>query len=273
VGGWYDGRSGKEIGDLADGPRNVGLLNGYVIQAEWSARQRAAVLPSDAQWIDATSFTAAKSTSAVLADVAHAFSHSEEYFTNLVTQDYLQLLHRTPSPAEVDSWVGLLKGGMSDEQVLAGFTSSPEYYQRAGGTDPAWLTALYSDLLGRAPDASGEAAWVRALASGASHFSIAYGIATSVEHESIVVAADYQTYLGRGADASEVAGWVSAYQHGMPNEQIVAAFVASDEFFANHGSSLEGWLSGAYQVILQRDADASGFNYWDGRLQDQLAGG
>jgi len=273
VGGWFDGRTGSEIGDLANGPRDVGLLNGYVVQAEWSARQRASVLPPDAQWIDAASFSSAKSTSAVLADVANSFTHSDEYLTNLVSQDYLQLLHRTPSAAEVTSWIGQLKSGLSDEQLLAGFTSSPEYYLQAGGTDQAWLDGLYRDVLGRAPDVAGEAAWLHLLASGTSRFTVAYGIAASVEHEAIVVAADYQNYLGRGADGSEVAGWVNNLQHGMSNEQVVAAFVASDEFYSGHGSTIQGWLNGAYQVVLQRDPDTSGFNYWDGHLQNQLAGG
>lgn len=268
VGGWYDSRTGKEIGDLANGARDVGLLNGYVVQAEWSARQRAPVLPPDAQSIDAASFSSAKSGLASLAKVANAFTHSDEYFTNLVTQNYLQLLHRTPSPTEANTWVGLLKSGLRDEQVLAGFASSAEYYLQAGGTDQAWLDTLYHDMLNRDADATGEAAWLQTLRSSASRFSIAYGIAASMEHESIVVAGDYQRYLGRSADASEVAGWVNNLQHGMSSEQVAAAFVASDEFYAGHGSSTQGWLNGAYQLILQRAPDANGFNHWDAYLQN-----
>jgi len=222
---------------------------------------------------DATSVSSAQPIAAILDNVANAFTHSDEYFTNLVTQDYLQLLHRTPSAAEVNSWVGLLKGGLSDEQVLAGFTSSAEFYQQAGGTDQAWLDALYHDVLGRNPDAAGEASWLQTLASGASRFSVAFGFATSVEHEAIVVAADYQTYLGRSASASEIAGWVNNLQHGLSDEQVVAAFVASDEFFSGRGGTIPGWLNGAYQLIFQREPDPSGFNYWDTYLQNQLAGG
>jgi hypothetical protein len=210
---------------------------------------------------------------AILDNVANAFTHSDEYFTNLVTQDYLQLLHRTPAAAEVHSWIGLFKAGLSDEQVLAGFTSSAEYNLQAGSTDQAWLVALYHDVLGRDPDAPGEAAWLQALAAGATRFSVAYGVATSVEHDSIVVESDYQRYLGRSAGASEVAGWVNVLQHGMSNEQVVAAFVASEEFYSRHGASIQSWLNGAYQVVFQRAPDMSGFNYWDGYLQNQLVGG
>jgi uncharacterized repeat protein (TIGR01451 family) len=222
---------------------------------------------------DAAPVSAAPSTAAVLAVAANAFTHSDEYYANLVVQDYEQLLHRTPSAAEVSSWVGLLKDGISDEQVLAGFTSSDEYYLQAGGTNQAWLDALYHDVLGRDPDAAGEAAWLQTLASGASRFSVAYAIAASVEHEASIVAAAYQTYLGRSANASEIANWVNNLQHGMSDEQLAAAFVASDEFFSDQGASIAGWLNGAYELVLQRDPDPIGFNSWDSSLQDQLAGG
>lgn len=213
-----------------------------------------------------------RSTAAVLDDVANALTHSDEYFTNLVTQDYLQLLRRTPGAAEVNSWVGVLKGGLSAEQRLAGFTSSAEYYLRAGDTEQAWVEALYRDVLGRDTDAAGRAAWLQSLASGASRFNVAFRIAASVEHQALVVADAYQRYLGRGANAAEIAGWVNNLQNGTSNEQVAAAFVASGEFYARHGGSVPNWLNGAYQVVLERDPDPIGFNHWATYLQDQLAG-
>jgi hypothetical protein len=272
VGGWYDNRTGEEIGDYADGPQDIGLLNGYVVQGVWSAQLRAVVLPTGAQRTDATTVSA-KPITAILGGVGNAFIHSDEYFANLVSEDYSQLLHRTPSAAEVSSWVALMKNGLSDEQLLAAFISSPEYYMLAGGTDQAWVEALYRDVLGRAADGAGEAAWVGRLASGASRFGIAYAFATSTEYESLVIAADYQRYLGRIAAPSEIAGWVNRLQQGTSDEQVVAAFVGSNEFYADQGSTLQGWLNGAYQAILQRAADEAGFDYWQAYLQTSLAGG
>src|SRR5262249_32731142 len=150
----------------------------------------------------------------------NAFTHSAEHLADLVTQDYLQLLHRTPLAAEVNFWVGLQKNGLSDEQVLAGFTSSAEYYGQAGGTDQAWIDALYQDVLHRGADAAGKANWLGALAAGVSRFNVAFALAASAEHETIVVVTDYQRYLGRSAGAAEVAGWVNILQHGMSNEQV-----------------------------------------------------
>jgi hypothetical protein len=223
-------------------------------------------LPSGAQALDATAVSTKPFPSA-FQTVANAFTHSEEYFANLVTQDYVNLLHRTPSAAEVNGWVRLLESGITDEQVLAGFASSAEYYLQAGGNDQAWVEALYHDLLGRDADGGGEAGWVNALASGVDRFTVAYGIAASVEHESIVVADDYQRLLGRSPDPSEVAGWVNNMRTGMSAEQVVAAFVASDEFYARHGSSIQNWVNAAYATVLQRSADASGFSHWKGYLE------
>jgi hypothetical protein len=222
---------------------------------------------------DPTSISSGTSAAVVLDNVANAFTRSHEYFATLVMQDYLQLLHRTPSAAEVSSWVNLLTAGLSDEQVLAGFASSTEYYQQAGGNNQAWVDTLYRDVLGRSADAAGEANWLQALASGAGYFNVALAVATSVEHESNIVAADYQRFLGRSANAAEVAGWVSQLQQSMSIEQMAAAFLASEEFYADQGSTLPSWLNGAYQVVLQRDPDAIGFNNWDTYLENQLGGG
>jgi hypothetical protein len=167
----------------------------------------------------------------------------------------------------------LLQGGLRDEQVLAGFTSSVEYYVQSGGTDQAWVHALYRDLLDRDPDAAGEAGWLNQLASGTSRFTVAHGFATSVEHQTRSVAGYYDRFLGRSADVSEVAGWVDRIEQGMSDEQVIAAFLASDEFYQGQGSSHQGWLNAAYQVALERAPDPEGFTYWEGYLQEQLTGG
>src|SRR5207248_1970591 len=82
-----------------------------------------------------SSASSGKPAATVLENVADAFTHSAEYLTDLVTQDYVQLLHRIPSAAEVASWVAVLADGVNAKQVLADFASSPEYYVRVGGSD------------------------------------------------------------------------------------------------------------------------------------------
>jgi len=267
---WYDDQTGDEIGDLANGPDDAGFLNGYVVQAEWSARAAAVVLPADAQPFDSIRSPQEQPLAGDLDAVAKAFTHSDEYFSNLVANDYQQLLGRTPSAKEISGWVNALEQGATDEQVLAAFVSSPEYYQRAGGTDQAWLGAVYHDLLGRAADAWGENVWQHALATGTSRSTIAYSFAVSSERETLVITHDYQQYLGRAPVSAEIAGWVTAFRQGATNEQIAAGFVASGENFQAHDATIEGWLTGAYQSLLGRAPDKTGFDYWDVYLEDRL---
>src|SRR5262249_34518139 len=191
----------------------------------------------------ATPETAAAALSAALNTVSTGIVQSSEYYTNLVVGYYQQYLGRTPTAAEVAGWVSSLQHGATDQQVQVGFLSSPEFYLHAGGTDRAWIEALYSNLLGRSADAGGETAWLQALASGKGLAHVALGFATSAERESLIVQNDYRVYLGRTASAAEVAGWVSALRSGTTDEQVTAAFVGSQEYFQDHHANAGAWLS------------------------------
>jgi uncharacterized repeat protein (TIGR01451 family) len=215
----------------------------------------------------------AQLAAAALNDIAGTFAHSDEYLSRLVTQNYVQLLHRKPTVAEVNSWVGLLNNGMSNEQVLAGFASSSEYFLLVGGTDQGWVSALYHDVLGRGSDTGGAAVWLSQLAAGMSRFDVAQGFATSAERQMSNVAGYYELFLGRPAEASELAGWVNQMALGMSDQQVIMAFVTSNEFFIGQGSSFQGWLGGVYQLLLGRPPDSDGFNYWQGYIQQRLSAG
>jgi hypothetical protein len=132
------------------------------------------------------------------------------------------------------AWTFLMRAGLSDEHLEANFLASPEYYRHSGGTNKGWVDGMYQDLLARGADPSGEAVWVQALASGATRDQIAYNFAASPEREAIRIRADYSQYLGRAVSAPEVANWVFAFEQGFSNEDVIAGFVASDEYFQKH---------------------------------------
>src|SRR5262249_36471226 len=131
-GGWFDSVTQDEIADVCDGKDDVGTLNGYVVQAEWSVHQGECVLPFGAIGVDPLSSAEEIPTSAVLTQVANTFAHTDEYFARLISKDYMQLLGRAASPDEVMAWVLAMEQGTTDEQALAVFGASPEYYQHAG---------------------------------------------------------------------------------------------------------------------------------------------
>lgn len=173
-------------------------------------------------------------------------THSVEYYSSVISADYSQFLGRAPDAAGVAFWNGLMQQGMTDEQLEAQFIGTPEFFNHAGGTNRAWVDGMYFDLLGRSPDLSGEAGWVNALDAGMPRSLAAFGFASSAEREAIIVRQDYQVFLGRQASDGEVNGWVNQFRNGVRNEDIIAGFVASDEFFNNYGaqSGLNGAGSG-----------------------------
>ncbi len=164
----------------------------------------------------------------------NVLDHSPEYFGTIIEPAYLQFLGRPADPNGLAYWTSRMSGGLSDELLEAGFIGSPEFYQESGGTDKGWVDALYQDLLGRNADPAGEAAWLEALAAGASRAAVAYGFAASIERESQHVTALYQKYLGRTAGTLEIDYWVGQFGAGATDEDIVTGFACSDEFFQKY---------------------------------------
>src|SRR5262249_49964019 len=111
--------------------------------------------------------------------VALGFVNSREYWGILARADYQTLLGRNGSEPEVTHWVAELMAGLHEDQMTAGFLTSAEYSARSGGTDTAWLTTVYRDVLGRAPDAAGLNGWAHALQAGTSRGDVALKIVDS----------------------------------------------------------------------------------------------
>jgi hypothetical protein len=148
-----------------------------------------------------------------------------------------------------------MQHGLTDEQLEAGFIGSPEYIQNHGGSGAGWVTGMYQDLLGRTPSQAEVNAWVKALASGMSAVQVAHCFAASAEREGQRVQSDYQTFLGRAASPTEVAAWVSAFENGYTNEDVIAGFVGSPEYFDTRGGgTITGWVDSAIQDVFQRAA-------------------
>ena len=78
--------------------------------------------------------------------------------------------------------------------------------------------------------------------------------------------ADYQTYLGRSATTTEVQYWVNLFENGGSNEQVIAGFISSQEYFQNSGDNTVDWLFTAYRAVLGREPDNAGLQYWENQL-------
>ncbi len=167
--------------------------------------------------------------------IAAQLTHSAEYFkTNVIVPAYRQFLNRNADQGGIDFWTQQLQHGLTDEQMQGGFIASLEFFNNAGGTNKAWIDALYETLLDRHPDSSGEDYWVNQLNGQQSRLEVANEFTGSPEGLGDRVQQTYQRYLGRKAGAKEVAFWVGQYHDGKTNEDIVTGFLASDEYFNDH---------------------------------------
>jgi hypothetical protein len=93
---------------------------------------------------------------------------SQQTDAQFVTFLYQQLLHRSPTAAELNDWVGLISSaGLDRGQVVLDFLSSGEFLTRnpAVPAETA-VSAAYLGMLGRSADPAGFQAWLNFLAAG-----------------------------------------------------------------------------------------------------------
>ncbi len=95
---------------------------------------------------------------------------------------------RDADPAGFDSFTQAIVNGATLRQVALSFLASPEFANRYGASpsDPALVDGLYRDTLQRAPDAAGEALYVRALAAGLSRADLLVSFSDSQEHIDLI---------------------------------------------------------------------------------------
>lgn len=175
------------------------------------------------------------------ATVAQAILESPEHLHRLVNSMYQQLLGRTAETQGLNFWTNLLTHGSDESTVRAEIAASDEFFNRAGGTNDGFLTALYQDLLGRVGDAPSVALWQSQLAGGASRNDIAQGFVKSSEFHTMLVndppssatvAGWYQTYFHRDADQAGASFFAGQLDHGTSLEKVQLEMLGSDEYLA-----------------------------------------
>jgi hypothetical protein len=165
--------------------------------------------------------------------VALGIENSTESHTRQLEALYQQLLGRSADQGGLAYWVDFLDQGGTLRQVETQILGSDEYFHGHGGdTSAGFVTALYQNILGRAPDAAGVSYWTTYLNGGAARSSLASLIVTSAEADTDIVQADYELYLHRPADPAGLSAFVGAMEQGVTEEVIVAEIVGSSEYFA-----------------------------------------
>jgi len=160
--------------------------------------------------------------------VARQILNSTEHHQKIVTGYYNDILGRQPDASGLASHVAALGRGVGEERLVASFLASPE---KSGGlTNTAYVNLLYSYILGRTPEQSGEEFWVSALQSGATRQAVAMAFLQSREATNLAVDGLYQSVLGRQPTGSEKQDWIDYLRRpDVTYADAAAAFLASSE--------------------------------------------
>jgi hypothetical protein len=134
-----------------------------------------------------------------------------------------------------------------------------------------FISGLYFDLLHRQPQQAEVTAWTSALYAGASKAQVVQGFLSSDEYRADLIRQDYQTFLGRDADPGGLQALLHALQQGETPQDLMAAFVLSNEYYQKQGGTTLAWVQSLYRDILGRPADAAGSALWTQRLQNGLS--
>jgi hypothetical protein len=78
--------------------------------------------------------------------------------------------------------------------------------------------------------------WDGQLAAGQTRNQVAQTIADSQENDTQLINDDYFHYLGRAADAGGLDYWLGQFADGKTNEDVIAGFTGSAEYYKEHTS-------------------------------------
>jgi hypothetical protein len=164
---------------------------------------------------------------------------------------------------------------LEERQLLSAAPLAPEalvtFPENPSAGNLNYVTGVYQDVLGRAPDPTGLAAWTGQLELGMPRSQFASAITHSAEFYTNRVMAAYQKYLGRAPDAAALAGWVKAMQQGLSDERLEAGLIGSAEYLAKHGGPGAGWVKALYQDVLGCAPTAAELDGWVQALKTGLS--
>nr|WP_237693199.1 DUF4214 domain-containing protein [Octadecabacter algicola] len=201
---------------------------------------------------------------------------------------YQATLARNPDVVGLNNWADRLSdGSYSLVEVTTGFVNSPEFQKTYGDLDnDGFVTLLYQNVLGRAPDETGLANWTARLNGGASRSSVVVGFSESTEFKNATkiealsfsraglqsafsddVFRLYGATLDRLPDESGFENWSLRLAEGMSYLTVVEGFINSAEFQKIYGSTDDrGFVELLYYNVLDRAPDETGLENWTARL-------
>jgi hypothetical protein len=172
--------------------------------------------------------------------VINAFLSSQEFsgFVAPVVRLYFATFLRIPDYAGLTFNAGLVKNGTVTLTQLADFfAASPEFTATYGSlNNTQFVTLLYNNVLGRAPDSAGLNGWVSLLNSGYTRGQVLLGFSDSAEYQAaqaneVFVTMMYAGMLRRTPEPAGFNGWVAFLAAGTyTRTQVINGFFLSAEY-------------------------------------------
>jgi hypothetical protein len=175
------------------------------------------------------------------------------------------VLSTTATPESPPGSYSIAVGGAFDPDYMISYKSGTLTITSPMGISnatTAFVTALYQDVLDRAPDSNGLVFWGQVLTKGASRKHVVRSFWDSKEHRTLEVESYYASYLDRQADAAGLAFWVNKFEHGKTENQVIAGILTSPEYRLEH-STADSLIKNLYSVNLGRAPKPAALAYWE----------
>lgn len=163
---------------------------------------------------------------AFIADI----QNSDEYRGDQVDALYVKYLHRHADPGGLANGIKLFEQGETPEQLAAMLVNSDEYLTLHAGGNDAFLSALFSDALGRPIDAAAKTHFDAELTAGATHAEVADEVFASAEYRTDVVRDLFRLALDRTPDSGGSGYFADQLAHGKTDDQVLAEIMSSPEY-------------------------------------------
>ncbi|HEX8237579.1 MAG TPA: hypothetical protein VF600_16600 [Abditibacteriaceae bacterium] len=180
----------------------------------------------------------------------------------LFHQKYLKRMPTSSEAAAFSSkWRAVPDGW---KNALIALAATPAYFQNAGGTNEGFVTQLFQDMAGRAPDATEELpAAVEFLETG-QRGQLAEVIADSNDFKMWAVQGCYAMFMRREATESEAEKGTLKLDAGGINAFIVELVTSTEYFQKRGGNSAAKWQSALKEDLMSAAPNGAGDEVYSG---------
>lgn len=186
------------------------------------------------------------------------------FFANYMHPTCKQLLAQectssigTPTASQLAAALASMQSGTTEEAIIAGVLSSPQYYQNHGSTQTGLIDGVYQDLIGRAPtNAELSAALAAYTNDPVGHVAFAQAMVGSLAYQDLVVSLDYQQLLLRAPLTSETNGGqgILAGNQSLqtPDESLIEQIASTNEYYVDTGGTDSRFVVHTIGTLLMR---------------------